>query len=283
MAEARPRPSVWINELTWEEVGDYLRSDDLIIWPIGATEQHGPAGPLGVDTYVAIALAEDAAQRTNTLCVPPMWYGDSAHHLGFAGTLSLRTETLMLVMHDVLRSLEKHGFRKVLCINGNKSANLPAMIGAAKNMREFEMPHVFIAVIDPMKMARGIAPQIKETPEHHGGELELSHVWHKFPGLIREDRLTDETVSFPDVFGPYSHNDLLAGGGDTIDIPWTSGEQRAFAPTGSFTPSRKASPQKGQRYHEYQVDVIVRFIEWLRQYHGPLGNTDAAPHVVPVS
>jgi creatinine amidohydrolase len=267
---------VWLNELTWEEIDAYLKTDDLIIWPIGATEQHGPAGPLGVDTYVAIALAEDAARQTNTLCVPPLWYGDSAHHLGFAGTLSLRTETLMLVMFDVIRSLEKHGFRKVLCINGNKSANLPAMIGAAKNLREFEMPHVFIAVIDPMKMARGIAPQIKESPEHHGGELELSHVWYRFPGLIREDRLTDATVPFDEIFGEFSHNDLLAGGGDTIDIPWTSGEQRAFAPTGAFTPSRKASPEKGKRYHEYQVDVIVRFIHWLRHYRGPLGRTTTA-------
>ncbi len=277
MAATRPRPSVWLHELTWEEIADYLETDDLILWPIGATEQHGPAGPLGVDTYVAIALAEDAARRTNTLCVPPLWYGDSAHHLGFAGTLSLRTETLIAVMQDVARSLEKHGFRKILCINGNKSANLPAMLAATKNLREFEMPHVFFAVIDPMKMARGIAPQIKESPEHHGGELELSHVWYYFPDVIRADRLTDDLISFPDIFGPYSHNDLLAGGGDIIDIPWTSAEQRAFAPTGAFTPSRKASREKGQRYHEYQVEVIVRFITWLRQYQGPIGHTTPAP------
>ncbi len=275
MAEALP--SVWLQELTWEEVGRYLEQDDIIIWPIGATEQHGPAGPLGVDTYVAIALAEDAARQAGVLCVPPLWYGDSAHHLAFAGTISLRTETLMLVMQDVARSLARHGFRKILCINGNKSANLPAMNAAAKNLREFEMPHVFFAVIDPMKMARGIAPQIKESPEHHGGELELSHVWYRFPGSIREDRLTAEEVPFHEVFGEFSHNDLLAGGGDTIDIPWTSDEQRAFAPTGSFTPSRKASPEKGKRYHEYQVDVIVRFIAWLRQYRGPLGHTAAPP------
>jgi creatinine amidohydrolase len=270
---ATARPSVWLQDLTWEDVEAYLKTDDIIIWPIGATEQHGPAGPLGVDSFVANVLAEDAAKEAGVLCVPPLWYGDSAHHLGFAGTLSLRTETLALVMQDVIRSLEKHGFRKILCINGNKSANLPAMFSAAKNLREFEMPHVFIAVIDPMKMARGIAPQIKESPEHHGGELELSHVWYKFPGLIREDKLTDDMVPFGEVFGEFSHNDLLAGGGDTIDIPWTSGEQRAFAPTGSFTPSRKASPEKGKRYHEYQVAVIVRFINWLRQYRGPLGRT----------
>jgi creatinine amidohydrolase len=277
-------PSVWLNELTWEEVEAYLKTDDIILWPIGATEQHGPAGPLGVDSYVANCLAEDAARKAGVLCVPPLWYGDSGHHLAFAGTLALRTETLMLVIQDIARSLARHGFRKILCINGNKSANLPAMLAATKNLREFEMPEVFFAVIDPMKIARGIAPRLKgDTPEHHGGELELSHVWYKFPDLIRAEKLTDDLVPFREVFGEYSHNDLLAGGGDTIDIPWTSGEQRTFAPTGAFTPSRKASREKGQRYHEYQVDVIVRFITWLRGYRGPLGRPAAATEAVPAS
>ncbi len=269
-------PSIWLQELTWEEVGQYLEHDDIIIWPIGATEQHGPAGALGVDSFVANALAEDAAKQAGVLCVPPMWYGDSAHHLAFPGTISLRTETLEAVIRDVCHSLARHGFRKLLLINGNKSANLPAMIASVKNLREFELPNLFIAVIDPMKMARGIAPKIKESPEHHGGELELSHVWYYYPEMIRGDRLTDFTLDFQAVFGEFSHNDLLAGGGDTFDIPWTSAEQRAFAPTGAFTPSRKASREKGKQYHEYQVANIVRFINWLRTYQGPLGRT-AAP------
>src|SRR5438046_2946499 len=73
---ATARPSVWLHELTWEDVDAYLQTDDIVIWPIGATEQHGPAGPLGVDSFVANALAEDAAKETGVLCVPPLWYGD---------------------------------------------------------------------------------------------------------------------------------------------------------------------------------------------------------------
>ena len=56
-------PSVWLHELTWEEVASYLRSRDTIIVPFGTTEQHGPAGSLGLDGYVAISLAEDAAKK----------------------------------------------------------------------------------------------------------------------------------------------------------------------------------------------------------------------------
>jgi creatinine amidohydrolase len=81
--------SIWLNELTWEDVRDYLKDKDIIIVPCGATEQHGPAGPLGLDGYVAIALAEDAARQAEVLSAPPLWYGDSSHHLGFPGTISL--------------------------------------------------------------------------------------------------------------------------------------------------------------------------------------------------
>jgi creatinine amidohydrolase len=90
-------------------------------------------------------------------------------------------------------------------------------------------------------------------------------------------------LSFEEVFGPFSHNDLLAGGGDTIDIPWTSAEQRTFTPSGAFTPSAKASREKGQRYHDYQVDIIVRFITWLRTYQGPIGRTATPADTLPTT
>ena len=164
-------PSVWLHELTWEEVASYLQGRDTIIVPFGTTEQHGPAGPLGLDGYVAIGLAEDAARKAGVLVAPPVWYGDSSHHLGFPGTISLRTETLMQIVYDVVRSLARHGFKRILLVNGHKWTNLPALTSAARNIREFELPGVRTAVADPMYLARGIARTIKESNEHHAGEL----------------------------------------------------------------------------------------------------------------
>jgi len=263
--------SIWINELSWRDVKIYLEKEDIVIIPVGSTEEHGFVGPLGLDSYAAISLAEDVAKESNVLVTPPLWYGDSSHHLGFAGTISLKTSTLIAVIEDISESLARHGFRKILIINGHKSANLPALLSAVKNLHEFKLPHIFFAVADPMKIAKGIATKIKEAPEHHVGELEVSHIWYKYPNLIRKGELTKRGVNFAKIFSPYSQYDLFGKTGEVIDIPWNSYEQKSFAPDGSFSNSSKASREKGKQYHEYMVKVLVDFIKWLKNYKGPIG------------
>lgn len=272
-------PSVWIQDLTWQEVARYLeREDRIVLLPAGTTEQHGPAGPCGLDAYVAIALAEDVARRKGVLCAPPLWYGDSSHHMAFPGTLSLRTETLIRVVQDICRNLARHGFNRILIINGHKGANLPALTSAVRNLHEDELPHVLFAVADPLHLARSVAGTLKETPEHHAGELEMSHILYKFPGLIRTDRLTNASVDFEAVFGGFVGGDLFGPAPDGVEVVWSSREQRAFAPTGSFSPSTRVSADKGRLYHEHMVERLCAFIDWLRAYRGPIGRAPSTVH-----
>lgn len=266
-------PSVWIQELTWEMVANYLKKDDIAIIPAGSTEEHGPAGPLGVDAYAAIALAEDAAKKSGVLVTPPVWFGDSSHHSAFAGTISLKPATLIEVIKDISRSLAKNGFKKILIINGHKLANLPALNIAVKELHEYELTDVFFAIIDPWKIAKKVSAAIKSTNEHHSGELEISHVWYKYPHLIQKERLTRGKVNFEKIFSKYSNDDLFGPSGEIIDIPWNSKEQKAFAPDGSFSSSMHASSEKGKKYHDYMVNIIVDFIEWLKKYNGPIGDS----------
>ena len=267
--------SIWLNELTWEDVRDYLKDKDIIIVPCGATEQHGPAGPLGLDGYVAIALAEDAARQAEVLSAPPLWYGDSSHHLSFPGTISLRTQTLIQVVSDIISSLAKHGFRKILLLNGHKITNLAALTAAARNIREYQLPGVLTAVADPTYLARGIASQIKETNEHHAGELEISQTYYKFPHTIKVEKLSDAQCDFAEVFGPFGNDDLFGTGNrDFIEQPWTSGEQRQIAPTGQFSSNLGASKEKGKKYHDYMVDRLTEFLRWWETYEGPLGRDE---------
>lgn len=272
--EKRNDKSIWLNELTWQEVDQYLKKDDILIIPVGSNEQHGAGAPLGLDTYAAIALAEDAAKNSGVLSAPPLWFGDSSHHSKFPGTISIRPETLIELTKDILRSVLKNGFRKIVIINGHKSANLPGLISAAKHVHEYDHPKSFISVIDPMKIARGIAGKTKDEPEHHAGELEISHLMYKYPHLIKKERLLDKNIDAEKIFSKYFAFDLFGGGKDAIDIVWSSNEQRKFAPTGAFSASAKASSEKGKIYHDYMVKNITEFIDWLRKYEGPIGNQE---------
>jgi len=253
----------WLNEMSWTETEEYLKNNDIVLLPIGSTEQHGPAAPLGLDTYVAIALAEDVAKQTGVISTPPIWFGDSTHHLGFPGTISIRTEILTEYVKDVIRSLAKHGFKKIVIINGHKITNLAALHSAVRNIKEFEFPDLFLAVIDPIKI--GIeAAKIRESKEHHAGELEISHLLFKFPDLIKKDKIPKEEPDFESRYSKYMKTDLFKGG-ISIDIPWSSKEQREFTKTGAMSDASKASKEKGEKYHKEIRKEIVNFIEWLKR------------------
>ena len=54
-----------------------------------------------------------------------------------------------------------------------------------------------------------------------------------------------------------------------------------MAQTDQFNSNGAASPEKGRRYHEYQVAAFVRFIHWPRAYRGPIG-LSSSPALVEV-
>ena len=130
---------------------------------------------------------------------------------------------------------------------------------------------VLVAVADPMYLARGIARKLKETNEHHAGELEVSQVYYKFPRTIKPEKFSAAQCDFEGVFGPFGNKDLFGGGGDYIEQPWTSAEQREMAPTGQFSSNAAASQEKGKQYHDYMVARLVEFLTWWQTQSGPLG------------
>ncbi len=90
---------------------------DLLVVPLGSTEQHGPHLPLSTDTDVAVVLANRlATRRTGTLVAPALPYGSSGEHAGFPGTLSIGQEALRIVLVELVRSADA---ARVLLLNGH--------------------------------------------------------------------------------------------------------------------------------------------------------------------
>jgi len=92
-------------DLTWPEVRDRVQAGAFLAVPLGATEQHGPHLPLSTDADIAVALCRRlAAARPDVLIAPPLGYGSSGEHAGFAGTLSVGQDAVELVVLELGRS-----------------------------------------------------------------------------------------------------------------------------------------------------------------------------------
>ena len=75
---------------TWQDVEAYLKTSVGIIIPIGSTEQHGPNGLVGTDAICAEAVARGVGEAAGALVAPTIAVGMAQHHLGFAGSMTLR-------------------------------------------------------------------------------------------------------------------------------------------------------------------------------------------------
>lgn len=107
-----------LEDLNWMDVEQYLKKDDRILLVIGACEQHGYLSLL-TDVRIPQALADAASQRSQVLVAPPLNFGVSPYFLDYPGTISLRASTLLWVVEDLVRSLYRQGFRRMLVLNGH--------------------------------------------------------------------------------------------------------------------------------------------------------------------
>lgn len=107
-----------IAEMNWKQIEEYLETDDRCVLPIGSTEQHG-ALSMSVDAILAERVAIEAAEPLGIPVYPVMPFGCAPYFSAFPGSISLKVETLLAVVRDVIGSMFTSGFRRVLIVNGH--------------------------------------------------------------------------------------------------------------------------------------------------------------------
>jgi creatinine amidohydrolase len=104
--------------MNWMQVEEYLQKDDRAVLPLGSTEQHSYLS-LTVDCILPERVAAEAAEPLGIPVFPVLAYGVTPYFREFPGSISLRVETHLAVVRDVLDSLGRSGFRRILIVNGH--------------------------------------------------------------------------------------------------------------------------------------------------------------------
>jgi creatinine amidohydrolase len=173
-------------EMSTAHAAEILEQTDWAIVPVGSIEQHGPHLPLGTDAMGPIALAKRIATKIPVVVAPPVVYGYSPYHMSWAGTITLRSQTMHALLLDIGTSLARHGVKVVVYLNGH-GGNKPVIDVAASDLqfeadvRSFVVnyPYLGQAILDP------------RYDLNHAGRFETSAVIAYDPALVDLPRAVD--------------------------------------------------------------------------------------------
>jgi len=107
-----------VTDMNWMQMEGYLRGDDRGVLPIGSVEQHAYLS-LGTDAILAEKVSIEAAEYEGVPVFPVISYGITPYFTAYPGTISLRIETALALLRDVLDSMRRVGFRRILLVNGH--------------------------------------------------------------------------------------------------------------------------------------------------------------------
>ena len=127
-------PTVFLGELTNDELERFLQKNQTVIIPIGAVEQHGPHSALLTDVVIPTEIARRVAPRLGALVAPPINYALSYPHSGFRGVAQIRIPTFMALVEDLCATFAEMGMKRIVFLNGHYD-NTYAIAYACANAR----------------------------------------------------------------------------------------------------------------------------------------------------
>ena len=247
--------------LTWPEVRRAVAEDRVCLIPAGTLEDHGPHLPLDCDIRIASEICRQAAEAIpdDVVLLPPLTHGFTPHHMDFPGPITIGWKTFVDYAVDVGTSLARHGFKRILFLNGHGS-NIP-LIDMAARLVSLEHPDVLAAGVFYLTSEQG-AQTIADIRESeiggmgHACELETSIYLAIDPDAVLMDKAVDEN-SFPE--GKHSWMDWSDG--PLHIMPWWN----AISHTGVHGDATKATAEKGRILLDAAVKESVEFVRELKE------------------
>jgi len=244
-------------EMTWQEIGALDRDRTIVVLPVGSVEQHGHHMPTGTDTYLATAVSEAAAAISgpNVIVLPSPWYGLSAHHMHFPGSITLRADTMIAMVSDIVASVVTHGFRRIVIVNGH-GGNGGVIDVLASTLGHRFYGQARIVTLTYFQLAREAI--IANRDSKHGGmghacEFETALMLRIRPDLVHMERAV---TRYPDPGSPYLSTDLVHAGMVKTFLAFDD-----LSESGTFGDPGLANEGKGDRFLTLSAAALADFLK----------------------
>ena len=262
------RVLLWEN--TRREIREGLAGGRLkaAIVPTGSTEQHNEHMTQSTDFALATLVAQQAALRLypQVIVSTPCPVGYSPYHMARKGTLTLRKETFLAYVFDVVESLKAHGFGSVLILNGH-GGNEDLLGGALPEWRRtlgitLDVQSYFRVYTDEQMVQYVATHREYGARIGHAGEFETSLIMAAFPERVRRMTMEEydaagldyETNFSPDVqeYYRYAFGDDFA---ERVKDSANSGDRR------SEEAALRATAENGQALLSIAIEAIAAKVQ----------------------
>ena len=271
---------LYLQNMTGRQIQERLKKNDLIFLPIGSSENHGPQGPNGEDTFLVSRMAEMVAERTGCTIAQPLWYGSHPfHHLGMPETVVVPEETFIAYIRAVIVGLWNAGFRKQILLNGH-GQDYAIPVAMHQFAKKYQVPAVIVNVNWWFTIKEHIRDKEHggpfETAFVHADECETSFSLALFPELVK---MEDAVDTKGESLFPEGHIDKSGSaydlpipfwqhiGGSTIEVIAT--------PEGVVGSATLASADKAKPGVEAMLDYLEKLVNDIMEMY-PAGQLPPA-------
>ena len=248
---------MYLAEMNYLQVEDYLKRSDTILIPIGSLENHGKHMPLGTDTMIPDKIAQLINEKSDLIIAPTINYGATDDLVGFAGTISLGVEGLISLLRTIVDQFYRYGFRHFMILNGHGGNNASIQAVGMHLYRK----GAYLANLNWWLMAGQLNP---DWAGGHGGGEETAGVMAVNPALIKT-----EYLNLPENIRNDVSEDLPSGAWTNVNFKGASvtipREINEITDNGWLThsfkndPPTKATKEWGDKMVQTVADYIVDF------------------------
>ena len=237
-----------LEDMSWDEVGELLEKTDTVLIPVGSMEQHGTHLPLGTDTFIATEIARKVSKKIGVAFTSGIPYGFSIEHSSFPGTVTMTPESLMGVVRDVCESMIRHGFKKIILINGHggNASILETLIQylKPKHKATFALINITDMATYYLQESRGL----RSSAITHADELETSLLLAIDKTKVKLNKIKNSKRSAKS--GPKTP----VG----VKVAWQTEE---YSSTGSIGELRRMGRAEGKRILTYILENILKLLD----------------------